>query len=88
VGTAAQLRALFEERIVVFDGAWGTMIQAHGLSADDYRGARFRGRDKDVAGNPDVLSLTRPEVIRSIHDSYLDAGADVTTTNTFTATSI
>ena len=88
MGTAAQLRALFEERIVVFDGAWGTMIQAHGLSADDYRGARFRGRDKDVAGNPDVLSLTRPDVIRSIHDSYLDAGADVTTTNTFTATSI
>ena len=88
MSTADRLRALFEERIAVFDGAWGTMIQARGLTAEDYRGARFRDRAKDVAGDPDVLSLTRPDVVRSIHDAYLAAGADITTTNTFTATSI
>jgi 5-methyltetrahydrofolate--homocysteine methyltransferase len=82
------LRALLEERIVVFDGAWGTMIQARGLTPDDYRGDRFRDHPKDVAGDPDVLCLTRPDVVRSIHDAYLAAGADVTTTNTFTATAI
>ncbi len=83
-----RLQQLFDERIVVLDGAWGTMIQAHGLTPADYRGDRFAGQAKDVTGDPDVLSLTRPDVVREIHDAYLAAGADVTTTNTFTATPI
>ncbi|MDX6631688.1 MAG: 5-methyltetrahydrofolate--homocysteine methyltransferase, partial [Gaiellales bacterium] len=76
------------ERIVVLDGAWGTMIQARGLSPADYRGARFADHERDVAGDPDVLNLTRPDVVSEIHRAYLAAGADVTTTNTFTATRI
>ena len=85
---AERLRALFDERIVVLDGAWGTMIQAAGLAPEDYRGERFAEHPKDLTGDPDVLALTRPDVVRGIHDAYLAAGADVTTTNTFTATSI
>jgi 5-methyltetrahydrofolate--homocysteine methyltransferase len=72
----------------VLDGAWGTMIHGAGLSPEDYRGERFRAHPTDVAGDPDVLNLTRPEVVASIHERYLAAGADITTTNTFTATSI
>jgi hypothetical protein len=83
-----RLRQLLAERIVVLDGAWGTMIQDAGLVPDDYRGERFRDNRRDVAGDPDVLALTRPDVMRGIHDAYLAAGADITTTNTFTATSI
>ncbi|MGI8974819.1 MAG: methionine synthase, partial [Gaiella sp.] len=88
MSTAQQLRALFDERIVVLDGAWGTMIQAAGLAPEDYRGERFAGHQRDLNGDPDVLALTRPDIVRGIHDAYLAAGADVTTTNTFTATSI
>ena len=88
MSAAERLRAMFEERIVVLDGAWGTMIQSAGLAPEDYRGERFRDRERDVAGDPDVLALTRPETVRAIHDAYLAAGADITTTNTFTATSI
>jgi 5-methyltetrahydrofolate--homocysteine methyltransferase len=88
VSAREALQQLFEGRIVVLDGAWGTMIQARGLAAEDYRGERFREHAKDVAGDPDVLSLTRPDVVREIHEAYLAAGADVTTTNTFTATAI
>jgi 5-methyltetrahydrofolate--homocysteine methyltransferase len=84
----ARLRALLEERIVVLDGAWGTMLQRQGLTAADYRGERFSDHPHDVAGDPDVLNLTRPDVVLEIHRAYLAAGADVTTTNTFTATSI
>ena len=72
----------------MLDGAWGTMIHGAGLEPEDYRGERFRDHSIDVAGNPDVLNLTRPDVVRSIHERYLAAGADITTTNTFTATSI
>ncbi len=86
--SAERIKALARERILVLDGAWGTMIFDAGLSADDYRGARFAGHVADVAGDPDVLNLTRPDVIRSIHERYFAAGADITTTNTFTATSI
>src|SRR4051812_3587063 len=85
---AAELRRLARERILVLDGAWGTMIHGAGLSAADYRGERFASHPVDVEGDPDLLNLTRPEVVRSIHDRYLAAGADITTTNTFTATSI
>ncbi|HEX2111480.1 MAG TPA: methionine synthase [Gaiellaceae bacterium] len=84
----ARLRALLEERIVVLDGAWGTMLQRQGLTAGDYRGERFVDHPHDVTGDPDVLNLTRPDVVLEIHRAYLAAGADVTTTNTFTATSI
>ena len=72
----------------MLDGAWGTMIHGAGLRAEDYRGERFRDHPLDVAGDPDVLNLTRPDLVRSIHERYLEAGADITTTNTFTATSI
>jgi 5-methyltetrahydrofolate--homocysteine methyltransferase len=85
---AAEIRALAQERILVLDGAWGTMIHGAGLAPGDYAGERFATHPTDVAGDPDVLNLTRPDVVRSIHERYLDAGADITTTNTFTATSI
>src|SRR5579884_3487329 len=85
---AAQLRRLARERILVLDGAWGTMLHGAGLTPEDYRGDRFAAHHIDVAGDPDVLSLTRPDVVREIHERYLAAGADITTTNTFTATSI
>jgi 5-methyltetrahydrofolate--homocysteine methyltransferase len=73
---------------VVLDGAWGTMLQGVGLTAADYRGERLRDHPQDVTGDPDLLNLTRPDVVREVHRQYLTAGADITTTNTFTATSI
>ncbi|MFA1538288.1 methionine synthase [Actinomadura monticuli] len=87
--TDTTLRELLEQRIAVLDGAWGTMLQGAGLKPEDYRGDRI-GDDhpKDVTGDPDLLNLTRPDVILDVHRQYLDAGADITTTNTFTATSI
>ncbi|MBD2895439.1 Methionine synthase [Actinomadura sp. RB99] len=84
-----ELRGLLDERIVVLDGAWGTMLQGAGLTPEDYRGELIGGdHEKDVTGDPDLLNLTRPDVILDVHRQYLEAGADVTTTNTFTATSI
>jgi 5-methyltetrahydrofolate--homocysteine methyltransferase len=82
------LSDLLDDRIVVLDGAWGVLLQGQGLSEDDFRGDRFRTHDRDVKGDPDLLNLTRPELVASIHRAYLEAGADITTTNTFTATSI
>ena len=84
----ARLRQLLDERIVVLDGAWGTMLQEAGLADADYRGERFRDHPREVAGDPDLLNLTRPDVVLDVHRRYLAAGADVTTTNTFTATGI
>jgi 5-methyltetrahydrofolate--homocysteine methyltransferase len=66
-----------DERILLLDGAMGTMIQGFGLSEDDYRGERFADWDRDVKGNNDLLSITRPDVIRDIHNAFLDAGADI-----------
>jgi 5-methyltetrahydrofolate--homocysteine methyltransferase len=83
-----QIRRALDERILVLDGAWGTMLQGSGLAAADYRAERFRGHPRDLTGDPDVLNLTRPDLILDIHRRYLAAGADITTTNTFTATSI
>ncbi|MGL4744295.1 MAG: homocysteine S-methyltransferase family protein, partial [Dermatophilaceae bacterium] len=80
-----QLTAALRERVLVLDGAMGTMIQAAGLSEADYRGERFAEHDSDLAGNNDLLSLTQPDVIRSIHRAYLEAGADLVETNTFNA---
>jgi 5-methyltetrahydrofolate--homocysteine methyltransferase len=85
---AAEITRLAHERILVLDGAWGTMIHGAGLAPEDYRGERFAAHHLDVAGDPDILNITRPDVVRSIHERYLAAGADITTTNTFTATSI
>ena len=86
--TRDRLEALLHERIVVLDGAWGTMLQLAGLVDADYRGERFADHPREVAGDPDLLNLTRPDVVLDIHRRYLAAGADITTTNTFTATSI
>jgi 5-methyltetrahydrofolate--homocysteine methyltransferase len=83
-----RLEALLAERILVLDGAYGTAIQARTLADGDYRGERFRDHPRDVAGDPDLLNLTRPDVVEDIHRSYLAAGADIVTTNTFTATAI
>jgi len=72
----------------VLDGAWGVLIHRLGLAEDVYRGERFRAHPRDVQGDPDLLNLTRPDVVAEIHDAYLAAGADIATTNTFTATRI
>src|SRR5207253_4678021 len=85
---ATEISRLARERILVLDGAWGTMIHGAGLRPEDYRGERFATHHLDVAGDPDVLNLTRPDVVREIHERYFAAGADIATTNTFTATSI
>src|SRR5262249_42125526 len=82
------LRDLLDRRIAVLDGAWGTMLQGAGLTPADYRGDRFGDHPRDVTGDPDLLNLTRPDVILDVHRRYLAAGADITTTNTFTATSV
>ena len=82
------LKSLLSERILVLDGATGTMLQTRGLDEDDYRGERFAGSVRALRGNHDLLCLTRPDVVAEIHDAYLDAGADIVLTNTFAATSI
>ena len=79
-----ELAELLDQRVAVLDGAWGTMLQGKKLSAADYH---VDGHQQDTAGDPDLLNLTRPDVILDIHRQYLAAGADITTTNTFTATS-
>jgi 5-methyltetrahydrofolate--homocysteine methyltransferase len=83
-----RLETLLRERIVVLDGAWGVLLQGRGLSEEDFRGERFRDHARDLKGDPDLLNLTQPEIVSSIHRAYFEAGADITTTNTFTATSI
>ena len=82
------LAQALEERILILDGATGTMQQAQRLTEEDFRGERFRTHPGQLRGNGDVLSLTRPDVIEYIHDAYLDAGADVIETNTFSSTRI
>ncbi len=83
-----QLKALMARRILILDGAMGTMVQKHRLVEADYRGTRFADHPKDLKGNNDLLLLTRPDVIRGIHAAYLEAGADIIETNTFNATVI
>ena len=77
-----------KERILIIDGAMGTMIQRHKLEEADYRGTRFKDWHSDVKGNNDLLSITQPEIIIAIHLQYLNAGADIIETNTFSSTSI
>ena len=85
---ARALPALLEQRILVLDGAMGTLIQRYRLTEADYRGERFKDHPKDLKGNNDLLQLTRPDVIAEIHARYLEAGADLIETNTFGATSV
>jgi 5-methyltetrahydrofolate--homocysteine methyltransferase len=82
------LKRLLDERIVLLDGSWGVLIQRDVRGEEAYRGERFVDHPRDVAGDPDLLNLTRPEVILEIHRRYFAAGADIATTNTFTATRI
>ena len=84
----AALPDLLQQRILVLDGAMGTMIQRYKLGEADFRGQRFLNHPKDLKGNNDLLQLTRPDVIREIHDQYLAAGADIIETNTFGATTV
>ena len=83
-----QLYEALEKRILVIDGAMGTMIQRYKLNESDYRGKRFKDWPKDLKGLNDLLNLTKPKVIEEIHRQYLDAGADIIETNTFNAQSI
>ncbi|MFI5713943.1 methionine synthase [Kribbella sp. NPDC051620] len=83
-----ELRTLLDQRVAVLDGAWGTMLQGAKLTPEDFRGDRFLDHTHDVTGDPDLVNLMRPDVILDVHRQYLNAGADITTTNTFTATSI
>ena len=82
------IKDLLKERILIIDGAMGTMIQRHKLEEADYRAERFANWHKDVKGNNDLLSITQPEIIIGIHKQYLDAGADIIETNTFSSTTI
>ena len=84
----AALPAILAQRIVIIDGAMGTMIQRYKLGESDFRNAALAAHPKDLKGNNDLLVLTRPDVIREIHAQYLAAGADMIETNTFGATSI
>ncbi len=79
---------IIEKRILILDGAMGTMIQSYCLSESDYRGKRFTNTPRDLKGNNDLLSITQPHIIEKIHDKYLEAGADIIETNTFNANSI
>src|SRR3989338_5283264 len=86
--TLDTLERLLAERILVLDGAMGTMVQRRKLTEADFRGERFRAHAHDLKGNNDVLVLTRPDVIAEIHAEYLAAGADIIETNTFSAQAV
>jgi 5-methyltetrahydrofolate--homocysteine methyltransferase len=88
MSTLNTIHDLLSRRILVLDGAMGTMIQRYTLTEDDFRGARFRQHSRDLKGNNDLLVLTRPDVIGEIHRQYLDAGADIIETNTFNSQAI
>src|SRR4051794_106631 len=85
---AAEISQIAQERILVLDGAWGVLLQSSGLSEQDFRGERFADHPRDLLNDPDLLNLTQPDVVRKVHEAYFAAGADIATTNTFTATSI
>jgi 5-methyltetrahydrofolate--homocysteine methyltransferase len=88
VTTADRLRDLLARKILVLDGAMGTMLQRHRFEEEDFRGARFADWPSPVKGNSDLLCLTQPDAVRGVHEAYFAAGADVATTNTFTATAV
>jgi 5-methyltetrahydrofolate--homocysteine methyltransferase len=82
------IQEILKERIMVLDGAMGTMIQRHQLEENDFRGKRFKEHPHPVKGNNDLLSITQPEIIKAIHHQYFEAGADIVETNTFSSTSV
>jgi 5-methyltetrahydrofolate--homocysteine methyltransferase len=82
------LKEALKERILILDGAMGTMIQRYNLEDEDYRGERFKDFPHDIKGNNDLLSLTRPDIIEAIHTEYLEAGSDLIETNTFSGTTV
>lgn len=82
------IKSLIKERILILDGAMGTMIQRHTLSEEDFRGERFKNHDHSLKGNNDLLSITQPDIIKEIHRAYFAAGADIAETNTFSSTVI
>src|SRR5579872_4947875 len=86
--TRQLIEKALHERILVIDGAMGTMIQRHKLGESDYRGERFKDWPSDLKGNNDLLVLTQPAIIEGIHREYLEAGADIIETNTFASTSV
>ena len=83
-----RLESLMNERILILDGAMGSMLQQYKLQEHDFRGERFKDHPKDLRGNSDLLNLTRPDIVTTIHEKYLEVGADMIETNTFTSTSI
>lgn len=83
-----QLKKILDERIMVLDGAMGTLIQSYQLSEDDFRGEQFKGHKSELKGDNDLLSITRPDVIKEIHASFFEAGSDIVETNTFNGTKI
>ena len=83
-----KIKDIIKERVLVLDGPMGTMVQGYGLKETDFRGAQFKDHSMDLMGNNDILSITRPDIISEIHESYLEAGADLIETNTFNANSI
>ncbi|MDB5417177.1 MAG: 5-methyltetrahydrofolate--homocysteine methyltransferase [Phenylobacterium sp.] len=84
----AALKAAAKQRVLILDGSWGVMIQKRGLAEADYRGQRFADHAVQLKGDNDILCLTRPDIIAELHDAYFAAGADISETNTFSATSI
>lgn len=84
----ADIYKILEDRILVLDGAMGTMIQRHTLTEEDFRGDRFKDHNSSLKGNNDLLSLTRPDIIKDIHRAYFESGADIVETNTFSGTTI
>ncbi|HEY1040736.1 MAG TPA: homocysteine S-methyltransferase family protein, partial [Bacteroidia bacterium] len=82
----SKIKQELEKRILVIDGAMGSLIQQYKLTEADFRGERFKNFHKDVKGNNDLLCITRPDVIEEIHKQYLEAGADIIETNSFSST--
>jgi len=82
------IRSILKEKILILDGAMGTMIQRYNLTEEDFRKGWFEGSEKPLQGNNDLLSLTRPDIIKAIHAAYFEAGADIAETNTFSGTTI
>ena len=82
------IKEILQERILVLDGAMGTMIQRYHLEENDFRGTRFANHSKDLKGNNDLLNITRPDVIEAIHKEYLEVGSDIIETNTFSSNAI
>ena len=83
-----KIQEILKNRILVLDGAMGTMIQRHNLEEEDFRKGWFENHHKSLKGNNDLLSLTRPEIIEDIHRQYFEAGADIAETNTFSGTTV